>query len=515
MPISTKPAEALFQWPRWAFSFPDQTALSYASPDNQLIDLSWGDLVQAVDALCHRLIDLGLHPGDRIVHRCGNTIDGVFVALASAALGTIEVPLEPTIDHVKFQAVIDQVGGRELGDEVCRDLFRNQTDPSAGSSAVCCAQSLVNRQSRHADDSPSLILMTSGTSGRSKAVTLSRRNLSTNAMAKLAAVPQTSDDLRLTLLPICHAYARTCDLGTWLLSGSRLAISSGWDGWQRLAAQVRPTLVNTVPSIAMRMLDLPPTSPETSRLRLVGCGGAALPADAFERFRWRGITVIQGYGMTETSPVICSATPENARAGFVGTPVAGWQTRVDAEGRLSVRGEGVMVGYWGDAASTAQRCSDGWIDTGDIVEVDPTDGQFRILGRADDRITLSNGRKLYPLPIEQRVMLVPQVRHAILVADDRHTELWIDIEGCDDPDSYKILDASGIDSWGNRIARELYDLPTWQLPRRVYMMPTALADMPGMLTAKGTPVRSRVIAQIMKWRNDPTIVAQSIDAAGQ
>jgi long-chain acyl-CoA synthetase len=281
-----------------------------------------------------------------------------------------------------------------------------------------------------------------------------------------------------------------------------LAISSGWDGWQRLAATLRPTLINTVPSIAMRMLDLPPTSPELSRLRLVGCGGAALPAEAFERFRWRGITVIQGYGMTETSPVICSATPENARAGFVGTPVAGWQTRVDAEGRLSVRGEGVMVGYWGDAAGTAQRCSDGWIDTGDIVEVDPTDGQFRILGRADDRITLSNGRKLYPLPIEQRVMLVPQIRHAILIADDRHTELWIDVQ-------------DGIDSWGDRIARELYDLPTWQLPKRLYVMPRALADMQGMLTAKGTPVRSRVIAQIMKWRNDPTIVAQSIDAAVQ
>lgn len=517
MPISTKPADALFQWPRWAFSFPDQTALLYVTTDGRLIDSSWGELVQTVDALCHRLSDLGLQPGDRIVHRLGNTVDGVLVALASAALGTIEVPLEPTIDPIRFQAVIDQVGGKELGDEVWRDLFRNKA--AAGSSAGDCAQSLVKRQSRHSHDHPSLILMTSGTSGRSKAVTLSRQNLSTNAMAKLAAVPQTPDDLRLTLLPICHAYARTCDLGTWLLSGSRLAISSGWDGWQRLAAQLRPTLINTVPSIAMRMLELPLASPETSRLRLVGCGGAALPADAFERFRWRGITVIQGYGMTETSPVICSATPENARAGFVGTPVAGWQTRVDADGRLSVRGEGVMVGYWGDADGMAQRCIDGWIDTGDIVEVDPSDGQFRILGRADDRITLSNGRKLYPLLIEQRVMLVPGIRHAVLVASDRHTQLWIDVQDSDVqgdvPGGDRICEGAGGDSWGDRIARELYDLPTWQVPRRFFVMPQSLAELPGMLTIKGTPVRRRVIAQILNWRNDTTIVGQSIDAVTQ
>lgn len=513
MPISTKPAEALFQWPRWAFSFPDQTALLSVASDGRLLDWSWGDLVRAVDTLCQRLSDSGWQPGDRMVHRFGNTVDGVLVALASAALGTIEVPLEPSTDRVGLQAVIDQVGGRELGIEVFRDRFMNLA--KTGSSATDCAQTLVDRQAGHSCDSPALILMTSGTSGRSKAVTLSRRNLSTNAMAKLAAVPQTPDDLRLTLLPICHAYARTCDLGTWLLSGSRLAISSGWDGWLRLAPRLCPTLVNTVPSIAMRLLELPPTSPETSRLRLVGCGGAALPADAFERFRCRGITVIQGYGMTESSPVICSATPENARAGFVGTPVAGWQTRVDAEGRLSVRGEGVMVGYWGDAAATEQRCIDGWIDTGDIVEVDPTDGQFRILGRADDRITLSNGRKLYPLPIEQRVMLVPQVQHAILVANDRHTELWIDVRDGDMTDCYKICDRDSGDSWGDRIISELYDLPTWQLPRRVYVMPEALADIPGMLTAKGTPVRPRVIQQVMNWRNDPAIVAQSIDAAVQ
>lgn len=504
IPISNKPADALFQWPRWAFSCPEQTALIYAAEDGRLTHLTWSELVHAVHGLCRRLSDLELQPGDRIIHRFGNSVDGVLVALASATLGTIEVPLEPTVDGSHHQAVIDQVGGTELPSEICRDLLIVGDCGSRGMTADR-AQELLDRQSRLGPDSPALILMTSGTSGRSKAVTLSRRNLSVNAAAKLAAVPQTVDDTRLILLPLCHAYARTCDLGTWLLSGSRLAIASGWEGWQRFAPELRPTLVNTVPSIAMRLLQLPPTSPEMSRLRLVGCGGAALSTDAFERFRSRGITVIQGYGMTETSPVICSATPENARAGFVGTPVAGWQTRIDADGRLSVRGECAMIGYWNDVEATARRCVDGWIDTGDIVEVDPADGQYRILGRADDRITLSNGRKLYPLPIEQRVLLMPQIRHAILVAADRHTELWIDVQGRD----------GLVASEAAEILRRLHDIPSWQLPRQVFVMPQSLAEMPGMLTAKGTPVRSRVIEMIQQWRKEKTTCAPSIDAARQ
>ena len=496
------------------FSCPDQISLIYLAEDGQMAHLTWRELAQAAHGLCIRLSDLGLQPGDRIVHRLGNSVDGVLVALASAALGTIEVPLEPTVDRLPHcladQAVIDQVGGTELPGDICRDLLAIG-DKTAPAAAAARAQDLLDRQSRHAPDSPALILLTSGTSGRSKAVILSRRNLSVNAAAKLAAVPQTAEDTRLTLLPLCHAYARTCDLGTWLLSGSKLAVANGWDGWERFAPELRPTLINTVPSIAMRLLQLPSTSPAMSRLRLVGCGGAALHADAFEQFRWRGITVIQGYGMTETSPVICSATPENSRAGFVGAPVAGWQIRIDDDGRLAVKGECVMIGYWADADATARRCVDGWIDTGDIVEVDPVDGQFRILGRADDRITLSNGRKLYPLPIEQRVMLIPGIRFAILVAADRHTELWIDVQRGDAAGDFQTNQLGGGEPWGDRVARQLHDLPSWQLPRRTFVMPQSLAEMPGMLTAKGTPVRPRVIETIRQWRENQTSDAQSIE----
>ncbi len=163
-------------------------------------------------------------------------------------------------------------------------------------------------------------------------MTLSYDNLFQNASGKLLAVPQTPGDVRLTLLPIWHAYARTCDLITWLLSGCSLAIGFGFADWLRLAPIVRPTLINTVPSMAQRIADTEFASRSTSRLHLLGCGGAAMSEALFDPFTDRGITVIQGYGLTEASPVICSATPQNARPGYVGCPIAGCETRITKRG---------------------------------------------------------------------------------------------------------------------------------------------------------------------------------------
>ena len=492
MQRSVQPAQAgaIFDWPQWALTHADAPALLFEqnadcdAVPQPLGQLSWGQLAGQVQRLARQLQTAGFSPGDRLVHASGNSCQGVLVALASLAAGLIEVPLDPLLDRPAQERLARQVAGRWLPDPDADD---------GGDHAPREASRLLEAHVCHHVDDPALILFTSGTGGKSKAVTLSRRNLASNAAAKLRAVPQSPDDVRLCLLPICHAYARTCDLGTWLLSGCRLAITSGWDGWQRVAPHVRPTLVNTVPSLAMRLLSQWPAAPaaaeevpaELSRLHLLGCGGAALPAEAFAAFAQRGVVVIQGYGMTETSPVICSASPDNARPQRVGRPVAGWQTRIEADGRLWVRGEGMMLGYWNDPAETARRIVDGWLDTGDLVEVDPEDGQYRILGRVDDRITLPNARKVHPGPIEQRVLGLSGVLHALLVPNDRHLELWIDVR----PELRQRSD------WEQRVGQWLADLPAWQRPRRVRVLARSLAETPGLLTRKGSPVRTAVIAQ--------------------
>lgn len=519
---------ALFQWPRWALHGADRLALILEEPAAggqpaapRLRQRSWGELAQQVQQLAAELHAAGFVPGDRLVHASGNSGCGVLIALASLAIGTIEVPLDPATDPATAQALAQAVGGRwwhrsrhsrSAVKQGSRHAPRVVSQPAADMpTPAAAAAALLQLHAQRRAEEPALILFTSGTGGKSKAVTLSRHNLASNAATKLQAVPQSPQDLRLGLLPICHAYARTCDLGTWLLSGCGLALTSGWEGWQRVAPAVRPTLVNTVPSVAARLLsDLPEVAaepgtaaaqasrrawqqasrqawrrrPEVSRLRLLGCGGAALPAADFARFAALGVTVIQGYGMTEAAPVICSATPHNPRPGWVGRPVQGWQTRIDDDGRLWVRGDGMMIGYWNDPEETSRRVVDGWLDTGDLVEVDPADGQLRILGRADDRITLPNARKIHPGPIEQRVLGLPGVLHALLVPSGRHVELWIDVA--------PRWRSQPVD-WAAQVARLLGDLPSWQRPRRVRLFAVPLAEIPGALTRKGTPVRAQVI----------------------
>lgn len=490
--------DGLYDWPRWALHRRDAPALIRLTAAGRVANFTWLELAVRIERLSTSLQQADFAPGDRLLHTEGNSVGGVLVALASAAIGTVEVPLEPESPESEtsaaHQAIARRLGGRMLPTDL-QPLLAPPAESRSGApsetESAAAVSRLTERYSRRGPDEPTLILFTSGTGGASKAVTLSRRNLATNAEAKLAAVPQSPDDVRLTLLPIRHAYARTCDLGTWLLSGSALAVTLGWDGWTRWAPILRPTLVNTVPSVADRLLQLPADCPSISRLRLLGCGGAALPNHHFDRFRARGITVIQGYGLTEASPVICSATPDDTRAGFVGRPVAGWQTRVDPDGRLWVRGDGVMLGYWGDPEATASRIRDGWLDTGDLVAVDPgdgqfRDGQFRILGRADERIVLSNGYKVDPAPIERRLAGLPGVRHALLFPRGRHLELWLDADA-----SLDIGESSDL-------KRLLDDLPLWQRPRQIRYFARPLADMPGMLTAKLTPIRS----QVRRWIQD-------------
>jgi long-chain acyl-CoA synthetase len=331
----------------------------------------------------------------------------------------------------------------------------------------------------------SLILWTSGTTREPKGVMLSRRSLALNAAAKLEAVPQRRDDVRLTVLPLAHAYARTCDFGTWLLSGSRLAVTLGFEGWNRLARHVRPTLVNTVPRMAQRLQSVEAADSGLERLRLLGCGGAPLSSAAFECWRSRGVTVIQGYGLTEAGPVICSATPDSATAGLVGRPVAGWETEI-RDGRLFVRGPHTMLGYWNDPHATrAKMHRDGWLDTGDLVEVDSATGQFRILGRADDVIVLDTGRKVHPGEIEQALATVPGVARALVTSGEGGVEAWLDLE-------------TGVeieDRMVRALQTALEPFSSWQQPTRYQAFDPPLSLARGELTVKGTLRRELVLHQ--------------------
>jgi len=352
------------------------------------------------------------------------------IALAAPAAGVVENAIDSRLPLAQQTTLAQRAGGLTLkqqrGQASLIDLPPNPLQT--------CLDRLNALADRIDTNAPSLILWTSGTTREPRGVVLSQTNLTLNAAAKLTAVPQSTDDRRLTVLSLAHAYARTCDLGTWLLSGCQLQLGLGRRAFDQITPESAPTLINCVPSLATQILhEQEQAHPAFSKLRLLGCGGAALNADTFDRFSRLGVEVIQGYGLTESSPVICSASPGHGIAGCVGTLVDGWQHRI-CDQRLFVRGEGVMLGYLHAPNATRTKIDDdGWLDTGDLVQQHTT-GQFQILGRADDVIVLPNGFQVHPLVIERAIVGLDDVEYAVLMWVEQRLILAVQSETRSDDD---------------------------------------------------------------------------------
>lgn len=469
-------------WPaltRHAQARPSVTALRTRDAALRTRDaaLTWADLDHAA-AITQRFLRQRLGELDvscrAIVHDCDNRLADVLIYLACLRGDMADVPIDASLPDVLRSPLEDRVGGLRL---TADDLSEIELSWQSGQGASIAPRIV-------APSSTALVLWTSGTTETPKGVRLSHRALATNAAAKLAAVPQSPSDVRLTVLPICHAYARTCDLGTWLLSGCELAITRGLRGWKEWAPVVRPTLSNVVPALVDRLLqdDIPEES--FLRLRLLGCGGAGLSEASFEAWQQRGVTVIQGYGLTETAPVICSATPDDAAPGCVGRPVEGWETKL-VDGRLHVRGPSVMSGYL-DQPDLGLR---DWFDTGDHVEIDAKTGQFRILGRNDDVLTLSTGYQVHPSIVERTLMRSPHVSEAVVGLADGVLVAWIAANANDD-------ESLAFASAHNDCTRRLQDIPPGQQPKEIRPIRLSADDLNRFRTRKGTLRRRDVLRRI-------------------
>ncbi|MEO1614505.1 MAG: AMP-binding protein [Planctomycetota bacterium] len=404
---------------------PNDLALWWSESDGEVLGqptnrfLCWRELDAITQFIAVRLQGLDRSLEKPFAHTTQGTPHDVLFALACYRAGAIEVP-------------IDSAGGSQYIN-ACRKVVESHWISDSTKAAWIGESSLepnlpetIGRETiQRSPQSDALILFTSGTSGPAKGVVLSHQSLLLNAKAKLKALPQSRQSRRLAVLSIAHSYARTCDLGTWLISGCVLAIGRGFDGWERLAKRIQPTHCNTVPSLASRLMQQVERIPS---LQYLGCGGAALSSEAYAAFRSRGIVPIQGYGLTEAAPVIASQTPRDSIPGRCGQIVDGWESRLSDTGQLFVRGKHQMSRYWMRPDETSRRIDeDGWLDTGDVVSTCPASGQIKVLGRADDRITLANGHCVDPLPIETTAKQTRGVDHALLDfrADQRSLLLWV------------------------------------------------------------------------------------------
>jgi long-chain acyl-CoA synthetase len=418
--------------------------------------LSWRQLADDVRRLALALRRYGVRPGDRVVQISENRYEWLVTDLAIQSLAAVHVPVHATlsgpqmvyqIDHCRPAVVmvstdeqIDKVGAaaaglREAGDFVvvaydsARDEFAGRSIIS-WTSCLAAAGSDASFSPEPADPSaPATLLYTSGTTGEPKGVMLSQQNLTSNCQGVLQVLPVAHDDVRLCFLPLSHIFARTCDMYTWVVGGCQLALAQSRTTVIQDCAAVRPTIINGVPYFYERVCRAicdagSAEDPQAlqkllgGRIRFCCSGGAALPDHVFDFFQQRGLAVCQGYGLTESSPVITVSTPDACRRGAVGRTIPDVEVRVADDGEILTRGPHVMLGYYRDPESTAQTIRDGWLHTGDLGRLDD-DGYLHITGRRKEILVTLGGKNIAPVAIEALLAQDPLVHQALLLGDGK------------------------------------------------------------------------------------------------
>jgi long-chain acyl-CoA synthetase len=265
------------------------------------------------------------------------------------------------------------------------------------------------------DDDTAVILYTSGTTGSPKGAELTHANLATNARTSTTTLTELGpDDVVMGCLPLFHVFGLTCGLNSAVRSGACLTLLPRFDGTKALSMIGRDhvTVFEGVPTMYSGLLHVEDREQyDVSSLRCCISGGSAMPVEVLREFEETfGCIVLEGYGLSETSPVASFNHPHAERkAGSVGTPVAGMELRLvdddgedvtgDDPGEIAIRGEGLMKGYWGRPEATAESIPDGWFRTGDVARRDD-DGYYFIVDRKKEMI-IRGGYNVYPREIEE------------------------------------------------------------------------------------------------------------------
>jgi len=274
------------------------------------------------------------------------------------------------------------------------------------------------------EDDTAVVLYTSGTTGRAKGAELTHANLLANAAVPQKLVGLGCDTVALVALPLFHAFGMTVMHNAVLAVGGTIVLQPRFTpgGAAELIERHRVTFFGGVPTMYLALLH---DSADHNLETLTWCvsGGAPMPATVMAEFEARfGVTLLEGYGLSETSPVVSFTVPDRPRTpGSIGYPVPGVDMAL-IDGEICVRGDNVMKGYWRNPAATAEAIVDGWFHTGDIGEVDEH-GAYRIVDRKKDLI-IRGGYNVYPREIEEVLHRHPAIAQAAVVGvpDARYGE---------------------------------------------------------------------------------------------
>lgn len=343
------------------------------------------------------------------------------------------------------------------------DVFLARGDASAGATQFTGPE----------EEDLATLVYTSGTTGKPKGVRLTHRNVLANVKAIQQHLHPRADDVFLSFLPLSHTFERTCGYYLPIACGASVAFARSVQQLAEDMKTVRPTILVSVPRIYERVYAKVQAALEASpakqklfrlaqevgwrrfcraqklpveqggsalvdalawpllsrlvakplqaqfggRLRVAVSGGAALSQPIAHTFLGLGLPIVQGYGMTESAPVVAANTPEDNDPATVGRVLPGVEVMIGENKELLVRGPNVMRGYWKREEDTAKALAGGWLHTGDQAAIE--DGRVRILGRVKEIIVTSTGEKIAPVDLEMAIVADPLFEQAYAFGDNR------------------------------------------------------------------------------------------------
>jgi len=474
---------------------------------------SFREMDRLADVFSSFLTKRGMRSGDRVAilsHNCALYIASYFGIIRS---GAVVLPLNNLLTHEELDYILSDAGARLcFYDLDCRgtvDRLVKKGDRTFVMLSEVAASSDVAAAipSAHTVDDISTILYTSGTTGRPKGALLTHRNFITNARAATDIIHVTNKDRLIVFLPLFHSFTYTVCVILPLLVGARIAILPSVRPFSQVVKSLiidRITILVAIPTVykILAEKDMPRLVKFLLNLRLCVSGAAPLPVNVVHNFeRAFKVPLLQGYGLTEASPIVSinPLEPGRNKPGTVGLPLPGLEVKViddegntlspDIPGELAVKGPSVMQGYLNRPEETAQTIKDGWLHTGDIASIDG-EGYIKIIDRKKDMIIV-DGLNVYPYEVEEVLCRHPAIKDCAMigVAHEHDEGKELAIMYIVQQDGHSITPKALREYLSEYVAH-------YKIPRRFIMV----QDLPRTATGK---ILKREIREMYKEKNRP------------
>ncbi len=380
----------------------------------------------------------GIEPGDRVAMILPNVPSFPVVYWGILLAGGIVVPMNPLLKAGEIDYFFSDSGAKmafvwpDFAAEAVKGAEKSGTriiQTGAMGPEDFEGGDPISEPHERADDDTAIILYTSGTTGRPKGAELMHSNIHLNAMRSAKVIQNiTPDDVIMGCLPLFHVFGLVVGLNAATIAGAPLALIPRFDPAAAIEVieKERVTIMQGVPTMYAAILNHPQSDGmDASSLRVCASGGSAMPLEVMASFEKKfGCVILEGYGLSETSPVASFNLPDRERKpGTIGLPIPGCEMRcVDLDGNevpvgevgeIAIRGDNIMKGYWNNPEATAEAIPDGWFRSGDLATMDD-EGYFTIVDRKKDMI-LRGGMNVYPREVEEVVYTHPDVLEVAVV----------------------------------------------------------------------------------------------------